>query len=108
MLEQISTHTKGPWYVSTDTDEPDVVCELHTSGLAHFLIVPSAENELGDIFADARLIAATPCLLAALEELRDWYERYTGLPACNANSAIAKALGSRSNAAFSRPPARDE
>ena len=30
-------------------------------------------------------------LLAALRELRSWYEDHTGLPACNANSAIANA-----------------
>ncbi len=42
---------------------------------------------------DARLISAAPDLLNALVELRDWYVAHTGMPACNANAAIAKALG---------------
>ena len=41
----------------------------------------------------ARLVAAAPDLLEALKELRDWYKDATGLPACRANAAIAKAEG---------------
>lgn len=32
-------------------------------------------------------------LLAALVELRDWYQNFTGLPACNANAAAAAVEG---------------
>ena len=41
----------------------------------------------------ARLVAAAPELLDALKEMRDWYQKYIGLPACAANAAIAKATG---------------
>ena len=40
---------------------------------------------------DARAIAALPDVIAALIELRDWYVDFTGLPAVNANAALAKA-----------------
>ena len=72
----VSLHTPGPWLVSTDPDEPEVVAELHTSGLAHFLIVPHPEymGGLGDIAADARLVAAAPDLLRLLGLMFDAYE----------------------------------
>ncbi len=41
--------------------------------------------------ANAALIAAAPRLLTALKELRDWYREQTGLPAADANAAIAAA-----------------
>ena len=62
------SYTKGPWNVSTNQDEMSVVCELHTSGLAHFLITKT-DVELGDIFDDANLIAAAPDLYEALNSI---------------------------------------
>jgi hypothetical protein len=91
------TYTQGPWNISTDPDEPEVIAELCTSGLAHFLIVPTVENALGDIAADARVVAAAPDLLRACIALVNWCDKNP--PAgealyfvAMAREAIAKAL----------------
>lgn len=97
----MSKFTPGPWHVSIDPDEPEVVANLCTSGLAHFLIVPSEKNTLGDIAADAKLCAAAPELLAALQRLLPAYRQAVKLYDPNtddaftvdAHNAIAKALG---------------
>ena len=91
------TYTQGPWNISTDADEPEVIAELCTSGLGHFLIVPTGENALGDIAADARVVAAAPDLLRACIALVNWCDKNP--PAgealyfvAMAREAIAKAL----------------
>jgi hypothetical protein len=91
------TYTQGPWNISTDPDEPEVIAELCTSGLARFLIVPTGENALGDIEADARVVAAAPDLLRACIALVNWCDKNP--PAgealyfvAMAREAIAKAL----------------
>lgn len=65
--------TQGPWRVSTNQDEPEIISELHTTGLAHFMIVPEGAG-LGDISDDANLIAAAPDLYAALVAFLEYAE----------------------------------
>lgn len=97
-------HTPGPWEFSTDPDEPEVVAELCTSGLAHFLIVPTRDATLGDIAADARLIAAAPELLDAPVDLlhqSKLSQDEGGWDFEQAEAAIAKATGMTANAKVS-------
>lgn len=96
-MDSQPTYTQGPWNISTDADAPEVIAELCTSGLAHFLIVPTEENALGDIAADARVVAAAPDLLGACIALVNWCDKNP--PAgealhfvAMAREAIAKAL----------------
>lgn len=78
----MSNYTKRPWFAKgPDIDAQDGT-RIATCGITRNY----ADN--------ARLIAAAPELLEALQELRDWYEENTGLPACQANAAINKALRS--------------
>lgn len=90
-------HTPGPWGIeetngtnwigpmrkSGDGKIAEIVCDTDRDRLTPEAIERSDAN--------ARLIAAAPELLAALKELRSWYLDQTGLPAVNANAAIAKA-----------------
>lgn len=70
----MSKHTPGPWGISINPDEPEIVAQLCTSGLAYFAIVPSDSVSLGDIVADARLIAAAPELLEAARLVLAWHD----------------------------------
>ena len=74
--------TTGPWTAKGPDISAADGTRIATCGITH------------NYAANARLIAACPDLLAALQELRDWYEDHTGLPACRANAAINKALQS--------------
>lgn len=93
-------HTPGPWEIEPSDD-----------GQSHW-IVPAASNGCGWVgdrymrvsgpidIHDARLIAAAPDLLAALQDCFQWFENDSPLDApCGpemrkAREAIAKATGS--------------
>jgi hypothetical protein len=72
MSQKISGHTKGKWTVCTDN-----VVQI---GATYFVAPISPDVHMSA--ADARLIAAAPCLLAALEvaerEIIDAIEAQTG------------------------------
>lgn len=88
----MSGHTPGPWHVNASGD----VCAWFNDRLTFVATVNCAREE-----ADARLIAAAPTLLAALEgmecggchlKITEYYER--PCPACApAFAAIAAARG---------------
>lgn len=83
----MSKHTPGPW--ETRAGGRDAVFTAAGSRIA--LVMPRFEDEhreSAEDFANARLIAAAPDLLAALEELM--YAR-TEKAEAMANAAIAKA-----------------
>ncbi len=77
-------HTPGPWTAVDPVDEPDVLCHeivgptsghpLATVWTDYYAVAPIPEHE-----ANARLIAAAPALLEALEGLlnealgQGWY-----------------------------------
>ena len=81
-------HTPGPWEVVQLNRFGPFAIRMNYSGAQTFYGV--REIHRGE---DAHLISAGPEMLEALKELRDWYLEHTGLPACNANAAIAKATG---------------
>ena len=93
----MSMRTPGPWIaefgeayrVRAQGDGGQVAIMTNLKGQFGMLGRRSGD----EVAANARLIAAAPELLEALKEMRDWYQKYIGLPACAANAAIAKATG---------------
>lgn len=84
-------HTPGPW--SIQTEDPEAwVAECYP----FWIVAP--KYYAATVGADARLIAAAPDMLAALEELLDAAERHIFAGEClhqrdAARAAIAKARG---------------
>ena len=72
VLVDVSQHTPGPWDCDSETMEIFSVAESHGCG---WVAVVGGTDSVGVILppgmrsANARLIAAAPCLLAALERL---------------------------------------
>jgi hypothetical protein len=58
-------HTLGPWYIRGTTNDSESVVTGSANGLWATVEGPNDETRL----ANARLIAAAPCLLAALQRL---------------------------------------
>ena len=83
-----SKHTEGEWEVVQLNCFGPFAIRMNYSGEQTFYGVREIHRA-----EDARLIGASPKLLKALIELRDAYQDLTGMPACNANAAIAKATG---------------
>ena len=82
----MSAHTPGPWTLQPVGDET----ECNILGAGRELIATVSDN-------DARLIAAAPALLEALEHSLDWLASYPGGGAAvaydKARAAIAQAKG---------------
>ena len=87
--------TPGPWEVNGSGEYE--ICELDT-------VTITANHDISDdgperVMADARLIAAAPDLLAALEELSEYIDGYFDMDQlgnerlASARAAIAKAKG---------------
>ena len=89
----MSEHTPGPWIVDAlgygyDISAPEARCLITTSSDPKMVWGAIARE------ADARLIAAAPELLEALESLLAQVEQYGHKPECDAaRAAIAKAKG---------------
>lgn len=84
-------HTPGPWAVESDTDivsdSGDFVASCHE---------PGSDVSTAREYANARLIAAAPDLLAALQAIMDdpdAVDHILHLDAVAADAAIAKATG---------------
>lgn len=77
-------HTSGPWEVAPGND---------VTGYPYFYINGMSRSvELGELVANARLIAAAPEMLEALKEIvHNWDGEPEDMAA--ANAAIAKATG---------------
>lgn len=95
----MNKYTPGPWHVAERVDDGDVLYTVEADNLPVAYIYRKAERE-----ANARLIAAAPELLEALEELLAWdlqmlpqevSEGYSGIEEdiARAKAAIAKATG---------------
>lgn len=93
-------HTPGPWWVAYPVDRSCGDIGIKANGCANILAEVFEEFEMKDVFnapvasANARLIAAAPELLEALEEAvatvdddREWV--------CLARAVIAKARGGK-------------
>ena len=94
----MSAHTPGPWSVEIDhqTEAPEFIRAYHEGEMFD---IATLSDETEDIGANARLIAAAPDLLAALDDLLFYLEGYDhdypeAAPKFDrARAAIAKAVG---------------
>lgn len=81
-------HTPGPWHIS-ETDNTEI---LTAEGRVQVMICKMGEGDLDQHLPDARLIAAAPDLLDALQAMLALH-RGGGEPSAKARAAIRKATG---------------
>ena len=88
----VRAHTPGPWRVAPASLYPSGI-NVDSASVNKYvcLVAGDFNNEAGQ--ADARLIAAAPELLQALQYLRDCIERGHEPAMRDVNAAIAKAKG---------------
>jgi hypothetical protein len=95
-FRQVSAHTPGPWGLTRMNGEPAVGADTEDGGL----VAVTVEGSDSAREANARLIAAAPDLLAALQTIRnaaamgidgrgDWHRTIL----LEADTALAKARG---------------
>jgi len=87
-------YTNGPWALNKYADGD---MDITSNGVDICYIANNETSKLGDVESNARLIAAAPELLAALEHLTNEAEKRGGVPRSeidNARAAIVKATGS--------------
>ncbi len=99
-MQKTPTHTPGPWKV-TGLSRHGFYCKVRGTRLggkfqvAHCPFVPDSREDKVEAEANARLIAAAPHLLEALQTLADYAEGIgmtpTGVAFANARIAIAEA-----------------
>lgn len=65
----MSKHTKGPWTVEEygDDETPTLVIHEDSESRICFMATPGSHGDPAKIEADARLIAAAPCMYEALK-----------------------------------------
>lgn len=99
MTTNIATHTPGPWTITRESDTHPLAIQTAEGTVAYVRHMGRPDPEWQ---ANARLIAAAPELLAALESMVDMFERHIdGRPGPDdaaarwddARAAIAKARG---------------
>jgi hypothetical protein len=97
-----ATHTLGPWWTqaSTANGEPEIVVNRPWSAGGASVCVVESSRRHDVLLADARLIAAAPELLEALETLaneewRDDSDPILENARTKARAAIAKAKGTK-------------
>ena len=88
----MKNHSLGPWTVRRQNQSP-TSGEWMIAGSNPGYLAEVRDCGSGIVEANANLIASAPELYDALKELAQWYQDYTGLPACSANAALAKARG---------------
>lgn len=85
-------HTPGPWNIYFNSQDDLVIRKMFADGQESHVVARCHSG-----YANARLIAAAPELLEALETLAEHFEYYMGDNECrpleNARAAIAKATG---------------
>ena len=90
-------HTPGPWETPGEDGGERVICYQDSTGKRRTLAHVYDGEEFGSMEANARLIAAAPELLAALQRSLNWLSSYSGDGALGAyeqaRAAIAKASG---------------
>lgn len=93
----MSNHTPGPWRIERQNPSP-TTGEWMIAGSAPGYLAEIRDCGSGDPSANARLIAAAPDLLEALEAIRRYpkIREYVGSElADKADAAIAKARGEK-------------
>ena len=90
------SHTKGPWHVAYDQQShgEHKVIEDENNWIIARIPNPSPHHKDAD-YAYMRLLAASPCLLAALEALRESVVDYEDDPAIDAAKELADAAISK-------------
>src|SRR5262245_38241740 len=92
---RMSERTPGPWTIEEygDQDAPALVIHKDSESRVCFMATPGSMGDPAQIEADARLIAAAPDMLAALQDIvkRNEIQHWFNLDL--ARAAIAKALG---------------
>ena len=92
-------HTPGPWTIEVDhsCDAPEFI-RAQLDG--EMFDIATLSNETGSVVSNARLIAAAPDLLAALQHMVDMYQRHFDVMPVAwqtaddiARAAIARATG---------------
>ena len=96
-------HTPGPWKLDRSLQPADGEYDYAISSPEHFVLAEafgrSANGGHPPAEANARLIAAAPELLEALDRIQNWPRVFDGLRAEDvafARAAIAKATGEQS------------
>jgi len=91
----MSTHTAGPWFVTTDHTGKVATVYADSEGARVCTFLGAVLRNLGpdSIAANARLIAAAPDLLDALIELVAISNKNCVGPWLQARAAISKATG---------------
>ena len=89
-------HTKGPWQFGSSND--DSVYKRNIGGSDGYHVAVASSREDDEVDANARLIAAAPDLLEALQSIVDMDVAYQRGPKVEdavevARAAIAKATG---------------
>lgn len=90
----MSAHTPGPWKAVTQQTAAEFDC-MEIADISHMRVVPESGGwpTPGKPEDDARLIAAAPDLLSALQELVGWQTCAPDEAVAAAHAAIAKATG---------------
>jgi hypothetical protein len=83
----VAGHTPGSWEVVSKLVGP-----LHIEADGVLIAMVGSEVSFSRCEADARLIAAAPELLEALQELVQLFSGYQGMELLRAKAAIAKAV----------------
>jgi hypothetical protein len=84
----MSAHTPGPWIVVHELrDSDEAVADL----VNQTWVIPERGSRLGDCYADARLIAAAPGLLEALQDMVSDHPTQSAATLQFARAAIKKA-----------------
>lgn len=89
-------HTPGEWTIEEygDDETPSLVIHKDTETRVCFMATPGSHGDPAKIEADARLIAAAPDMLAALQAvMAEWREGYGLRCEQQARAAIDKATG---------------
>lgn len=89
----VPTHTKGPWSIN---DWPQATTDIAIGAVGTPLIakVPLRDVSINEQKANAKLIAAAPDLLAALQWVMTAHGEQLSSAFEDAERAIAKAIGS--------------
>lgn len=88
-----SSHTQGPWFINGPyAGDSDLFIRTNMGGEG-FDIANLNCDETGDYKANAKLIAAAPELLAALQLVLKQLDEGTGVEAGRVAEAIQKAIG---------------
>jgi hypothetical protein len=113
-MKNTHTHTQGPWRPVTLGASPDhtwVIAWAIDSELIEIAKLPEWPDDQAEAEANARLIAAAPEMLAALQDARDYLEALLGGGGDAAVDLLANSgedVEARLSAAIAKATGREE